>query len=376
MNKKLKVIFISIFLLILFLPLCLGIVYGADVQALHREPAPMPAFRGINYLGDYQKFITDRLGLKGKMIKTANAINVLGFKDNQGNDIIYGDEGYFFWAEDCIRKDMLGERILTQEEQSNIKEKQYSVADQLADMSIKYLLVIVPDKQSIYSEYVPQGMYRESDNKVKSQVINLLSGNKNIEILDLKEAFLKEKANQALYLQDDGHWNLNGSFIGYTEITKKLKEMGFQNIPLMRQDEFDIVHLPPYPGGNLADMLKLTDYVRENNGYTYTKKTPVTYHEAQTGDYEDPSIYPIEAGYGMQAFESDNADLPRAVVLKDSFGGYPGAIYGDVPFLAEDFSRSVFFSTSAVNFDIIQKEKPDVVILQVAEYYLPTRLVL
>jgi hypothetical protein len=126
----------------------------------------------------------------------------------------------------------------------------------------------------------------------------------------------------------------------------------------------------------MVSILKLTDYVTEDNSYKYTKKTPLDIQEAKIEGYEDPSIYPIEAGYGMRAFEKDDDSLPKAVIFKDSFGGVPGGNFGNVEFLAEDFSRSVFFSTSAVDFAVIDTEKPDVVILQVAEYLLSGRLLI
>lgn len=375
MERKLKIIFISVFMAIICLPVCVGALVGADIEALHREPTPLPTFRGINYLCDYEDFITDRLAFKGGMIEVANAFNILLLKDNRGSDILYGDQGYFFYAQDYTRQDMLGERILTQEELAQIADKQISTADFLAEKGIKYLIVIVPDKQSVYSEFVPYGMYRQSDNRVKDQVVRLLRDNGNIEILDLTEAFRNEKANQPLYLKTDGHWNYNGSFLAYQEITKKLRTMGFQNVPLVERDAYEIIRQENHPAGNLVDILKLTQYVTEENSFLYTKKN-IDIVEAQIEGYHDPSIYPIEAGYGMRAYEKDDKTLPKAVILKDSFGGVPGGNFGDVEFLAEDFSRSVFFSTSAVDFSIIETENPDIVIVQVAEYLLSSRLAL
>jgi hypothetical protein len=63
----------------------------------------------------------------------------------------------------------------------------------------------------------------------------------------------------------------------------------------------------------------------------------------------------------------NGANLPRAVLLTDSFGEYPAL------WLREHFSRLVTVGTYALELDLIERERPDVVIQLIVERQLDGR---
>ena len=57
----------------------------------------------------------------------------------------------------------------------------------------------------------------------------------------------------------------------------------------------------------------------------------------------------------------DRPNLPRAVVFRDSMA------IALIPLLSEDFSRVVYVQSRAMDFDIIERERPDIVIEEMVE---------
>jgi len=65
---------------------------------------------------------------------------------------------------------------------------------------------------------------------------------------------------------------------------------------------------------------------------------------------------------------TNNNGLPKLVMFRDSFAD------GLIPYLSENFSRSVYVWKPKVDLQVIEQEKPDIVIFEVAERYLGSLL--
>lgn len=81
--------------------------------------------------------------------------------------------------------------------------------------------------------------------------------------------------------------------------------------------------------------------------------------------FKDPEPDPIR---NPIAYNLPGSTAPRALILRDSF---TGAL---LPFLAETFSRTTAVWTYKALPDILAAEKPDVVILEIAQRKLPALL--
>ena len=66
----------------------------------------------------------------------------------------------------------------------------------------------------------------------------------------------------------------------------------------------------------------------------------------------------------VHVFVGPRTDLPRCVLLRDSFAN------AMLPFLMQSFSRIVAVSTLSCFYDLLEAEKPDVVLTLVVERFL------
>ena len=88
--------------------------------------------------------------------------------------------------------------------------------------------------------------------------------------------------------------------------------------------------------------------------------------EAAKRNYPVPRGFAKASEYEM-AFEQADTTLPRAVFIRDSYGELL------MPYFKENFSRSVFIFDAwqyTFNKEIIEAEKPDIVVLEITEPFI------
>ena len=92
----------------------------------------------------------------------------------------------------------------------------------LKQMDIKYVHLFVPDKITVYPEYLPIGFkYIENNNPIKK----LFSDhNKDIQhfCIDPTNFLHTIKEEQEIYWKTDTHWNFHGAFSAFQLILDKL----------------------------------------------------------------------------------------------------------------------------------------------------------
>ena len=135
----------------------------------------------------------------------------------------------------------------------NIKREFESKKEFLKAMGIPYLLVIAPDKWSIYPEYLPDG-YDTATESLVDQLLKYLEEESSIEILDLRTPLREAKPmGHRLYFKYDSHWNNYGVFWGYSAISELLAEK-FPIIRTHKLADFTLERINT-SGGDLSLML-------------------------------------------------------------------------------------------------------------------------
>jgi hypothetical protein len=216
----------------------------------------------------------------------------------------------------------------------------------LKNRGIKYYFLIAPNKESIYPEYLPDD-YKISDDRVVNQLINAckpyhLPVYYPVDILQLY------KSEYQLYPSGDTHWNGIGGFIAY-EYVMNIINKDFK-IDILDWEKIEIVEKEA-----LLDL--------------GNKLTPPQTSIFSWGMVKQPRaqiIYDNKAinSSHMRVTLNKNTSLPTAVIFHDSF------IEIIIPFLMESFSKIHFVRTPCVDYDLIERINPDVVISEMVERFL------
>lgn len=228
----------------------------------------------------------------------------------------------------------------------------------LAARGVRFLVVVCPNKEAIYPEYLPTRFHPLGDRSRLDQVADWLGRETGVDCLDLRPALLAAKGEGRVYHYTDTHWNDLGAWVGAQAIAERLRAW-FPAVRVRGLEEY-AVEVRDEPGWDLAKQLLLAESVRED-AVTLTPRRPLAARPAGR-DQPDPVDWP-----GRATIYRSVADprLPKALIFRDSFST---ALH---PFLSEAFRESAWVWDHRFLTELVERERPDVVILQVVERYIP-----
>jgi hypothetical protein len=353
------------FLLLIFFPLLnssLKIVKPIEIQE-RRARYKKPAFRMDalhDYLIQYQNYYNDHFVLRNSFIRLTNLVSYRLFNYSSVPMVLAGKEGWLFMSREIPQRDEVdyfrSVKPFSQEELQQWCQVLNQRHQWLLSMGIHYLLVIVPNKSTIYPDFMPDYIRQVRLRSRLDQLLEYVSFHSRVKILDIRDALTQAKERYPVFYKTDSHWNDYGAYIGYTEIMGALAgiKADEQAIPLEQFDLFSENRV----GGDLAGALSLQKREIREDILKMVPRVPFrarTVHRENLSRYVTKSISVCETG-----------GYPTALMVHDSF------IHELRPFLAQHFSRMVFIWDWGLNIypEIIRQEKPWIVIEEMAERYL------
>lgn len=296
MGKKL---FVLAALLLMTLPLLLA-PFGVDVRA-YRTDAQVASFAD-----DPLGYLVERMPLRTAAI-TGRA-RLLSFVAESGSpQVLRGREGFLFFAE-SVR-----EPSLTPAERTALAEKLLALESALAADGRRLIVLIAPDKRSVYPELLPANILPEETDGLA--LLNAELSAAGLTVLDAQSLLTARKAEGLLYFAGDSHWNARGAGIVYRAL---MDLTGTGDAP-------DYADVPLVPG-TAGDLLLLCQ-----------PGTPPTEDDAEP---DIPRVYrttrPMRTVDDARIQTSSPSTELSMLVIRDSFGR---ALF---PYLANACGRLTF----------------------------------
>lgn len=306
---------------------------------------------------EYQLYFNDNFGFRPLLVKGNFFFRYELLGVSTSKNVVVGDEGWLYYAGEGDLNDCRGITKFTDDQlRRSIHALQLKKA-WLAQRGIHYLLVIPPNKSTIYPEYLPVGYKRVRQESGLDDFVNFIRKNSNLDVLDLRASLLEKKQERSLYFRTDTHWNDYGAFIAYQEIIKSLTSWFPAMVPF-RVDDFSI-SLKDHSGGDLTNMIGGQEFLSDEN-YIFTPKKPFTAIKSEKNERMTDPFTMTKEGEG----------LPRVVIFRDSF------FAALIPFFTEHFSVSRYiwsrWNSQTPMEEIVAKYQPQVVIEEVLERYIKT----
>jgi len=197
-------LFVLAALLILLLPLALT-PFEVDIRA-YRTDAQTADF-AENPVG----YITDRLALRTAAI-TLRAKVLASLGESGSPQVIRGRDGFLFFTES------LHTEPLTDQELSALTDKLTTLDQALAADGRRLIILIAPDKASIYPEMLPLHVLPRQPDPL--QQVNASLQDAGLTIVDAQSLLTTHKDEGLLYFRGDSHWNARGAHIIYQELMR------------------------------------------------------------------------------------------------------------------------------------------------------------
>ena len=242
---------------------------------------------------------------------------------------------------------------------ADLQRKLDSLDALLKSKGIKLVVIVPPNKNTIYPEYLPPQVPVIGSQSRLDQLLAYQQQHGGFKILDIRSALLSARNKQQIYYSCDTHWNPYGAFVAYQAILGEL-QISFPNLKSHTLEEYR--YAPTQGSCDMPVLANITDVPGGQFNLVPVFKRQVIEQDWQTGNTQG-SFY-VQYPFNEIVTTNSDSSLPRLVMYRDSFG------IALIPFLSDHFSRAVYLWAYPVDESYFDTEKPDVVILEYSERYL------
>lgn len=292
--------------------------------------------------------IEESFYLRGRLIAwTSNLRLTIG--DRVFPKVIAADNGWLVYTAENDIDDYQKIGLFSEDQLAQFQQNLDALSAAYDERGIELIVVVVPNKNTIYPERVPGQIPVLGDESRLDQVTAYLRAHGNEQLVDLRPALLAAKLERQMYYATDTHWNDYGAYIAYAAL---LEEAGITPRPA---SDFDVITREP-------DLLDLSD----NIGATILPESKIQF--APRFDLR-ASYKNLNLGGRKLMFSYLRDDtLPDLVMYYDSF------FFNVIPLLGEHFNHGLYvqnYTGSGLwNLWWVDEQEPDVVIIEFAERYL------
>ncbi len=179
------------------------------------------------YADGWERYLGDNFGFRRYLIRWNSILKLSCLGVSPVSSVILGKDSWLFYHSEALAdgntvNDWRGTIPLSQTELVRLQEQLEANESVFAEKGIPYLVVIVPNKSTVYSEYMPDTIRKFRDTTRLDQFMEHMRRHSRVSVLDLREALFKAKSSHPLYWKTDSHWNSYGAYIGYSEIVRRL----------------------------------------------------------------------------------------------------------------------------------------------------------
>ncbi len=304
---------------------------------------------------EFEKYYNDHFGFRSQMVRFHNRLICSIFKVSPSAAVTVGSDNWYFFNAGGALPDYFG---ATQFSDPTLAKFSQTLKDRetwLASLGIRYLFLPVPNKSSVYSEYLPRGVARSGGRTKYEQITSYLREESDfVNWIDSYDILTGKKAETEVYLRTDSHWNHDGVYWVYRELIHRLTEWFPDISPLELKKEKEWVEKF---SGDLATLMNLRGVI--------TEKAPLVNVRSKC---EPRKLKRMEWILQLDQYRDvDRRRLPEengcdnrqytALFIHDSFGKFLR------PLLSQHFKKVIY--VNYFNFEsirpVIEQERVDLV---------------
>ena len=221
MKKAFKIVYVVLFFLLLCLPAALYPFFQNDSGLEKRALAEFPAYVSDGTLNQqfsdqFEAWVSDHLPLRAKLLTAAN--NLRGeLLHGQTANVIDGKDGWLFFAAEAA--DYMDTNALTDDQLRAMAVTLSLLQERTEAGGGRFTFVAMPNKSSVYPEYMPARYQRGSEsNLTRLQAVLPDYGVTFTDMLSVMTAHRDE----GVYHRRDSHWNYRGALYGADAILTSL----------------------------------------------------------------------------------------------------------------------------------------------------------
>lgn len=302
---------------------------------------------------DYTAYFNDHLQFRNDLVTLNTEIDYFVYNKSTIEKVIVGGNNWLFYARvddgdpiSCYH----GTNLFNDEELQALTANCIRQRDFLAEQGKEFVIFIAPNKERMYSEYMPYYYGQPAPNYRALQVYQYLKANTDLRVIYPYDELMQAKndAGVNIYFKTDTHWNNIGAYVGARSLCK---ELGIE-MPSLTSEEITIVK-GNHISGDLAQMLNLKKQL-EFADYRYSIVGYDT-HNMETIKSNNSEAY---------IYHATDADPRKIYIIRDSFSS------AMAPYIGSQFTDSYLRHINSYSYENLVEQNPDIVVYETVERYV------
>lgn len=374
LNKIFQLILIVLFIIIVFTP-SLKMIIEEDTLLSVAEKRTLAKFPSVpenisqiqGFFSGIDHYLDDHFGFREWLVFRYQREIRKRFEDASNvTEVLKGEDNWYFYTGNETLEDFTGRNLRSDAELSDWIQSYREKKKWLQNNGIHYLLIVPPNKTTIYSHFVGEPWASNRGVTRFAQLKQQLSDADRSTLLDLAPPLLQKNHLDTLYYKSDTHWTAYGAFLAYQVLADKIESI-FADVILKRDFSISPIlkrtcDMKESDCGGLTQML--LDYDSFSESFQVLQKFPKCAKKAPF----DFNLSNLPEGNEEFYFHTtcEKAKF-KAVVFRDSF------LIDLEPYISENFHEVVYLwkDYDQTNIEeLLSKFKPDIVIEERAERLL------
>ncbi len=317
----------------------------------NRAAAPWPAYLTDGFTRAFEAAFADRFGGRDLLIQLHHRAKASIFGVSPVDKVVIGRDGWLYYANEDGRDFERRRKASTADEVAAVADGIARRVRYLSARGIRYVLVVVPDKHTLYPEHLPPAYARAPDRTVLDALLDKLSSTA-VDVVDLRGPLRAAKPSRQLYWATDSHWNFSGGWIGYGEIVAAMRrELALRAEPV---PALSAAFAQGVISGDLVTMIGVPGLRTEPHMVLQMPPSWVDCARDETGS-------PPRWDLLRQILHCPAAPLGRADIYHDSMGLVLKS------FLPHQLRQSRWFHQRQWDLALLAESPPDIVIDEIVE---------
>lgn len=260
--------------------------------------------------------------------------------------VVEGQDGWLFHKIDGVFEQVCEGRGFSDQDHSRMLSLWEARQAWCQARGMEYRILIVPERYVLYEDKLPAGV-TVHENRPAMRLIRAADALLRPALVYPAAAIRDGRAVREVCYKSDVHWTTWGAYLAYRELMESLPTFRTRIVPESA--------LAVRDGTKLGDIMLWLDR-RDREQVLLCEPPTVDVDEVLT-------TRTFEAGQ-VDVYETAKRNLPKLVLFRTSNSTYL------LPLLYHHFSRIVAVASTAVHYDLLRSERPDVVISEISERYI------
>ena len=306
--------------------------------------------KGINYIDGHWSVVE-----KSSLSKIDSLITYYGTGAISSSQVIEGSDKWLFYrgrGDGMPIEDYEGTNLYTQSEMEKTAIAAIWTQDELSKRGIIFTILIAPNKENIYSEYMPD-MYTHAEQSRVDILVEYLKS-KGVNVIWPKDELLDNHLSSQVYYRYDTHWNQLGAYIGVRSTLSawNISMPELSNRSVLAKELKGNYHI--CGGDDLAKMAGLRSVFSDEVEYEVSGTVLMDWQTFETE----------QSNSEISHFHNESAaNNVRVLLVGDSFRS------SMVPSLREQFADVYVVHRSYYTPEMLDQVNPDYLIAEYVERY-------